>query len=84
MGGGHGGHNGLKDTIKALGTNDFYRLRLGIGHPGSKNEVVDFVLSPPGKTDLALIEQAIKEAMDVIEPLARGDFEQAMNQLHTD
>jgi len=84
MGGGHGGHNGLKDIIKALDTNDFYRLRLGIGHPGSKNEVVDFVLKPPGKTDLMLIEQAIKEAMDVIEPLVSGDIEQAMKQLHTD
>ena len=84
MGGGHGGHNGLKDTIKALNTSDFYRLRLGIGHPGSKNEVVDFVLTPPGKTDSMLIEQAIKEAMDVIEPLANGDFEQAMKQLHTE
>ena len=84
MGGGHGGHNGLKDTIKALDTNDFYRLRLGIGHPGLKNEVVGFVLSSPGKADLALIEQAIKEAMDVIEPLANGDFEQAMKKLHTD
>ena len=83
MGGGHGGHNGLKDTINALNTNEFYRLRLGIGHPGSKNEVVDFVLHPPGKTDLALIEQAIKEAMDVIEPLVIGDIEQAMKQLHT-
>jgi len=83
MGGGHGGHNGLKDTIKALDTNEFYRLRLGIGHPGSKNEVVDFVLHPPGKTDLALIEQAIKEAMDVIEHLVIGNIEQAMKQLHT-
>jgi len=83
MGGGHGGHNGLKDTINALNTNEFYRLRLGIGHPGSKNEVVDFVLHPPGKTDLALIEQAIKEAMDIIEPLVIGDIEQAMKQLHT-
>ena len=45
---------------------------------------MDFVLNPPGKTDLALIEQAIKEAMDVMEPLANGDFEQAMKQLHTD
>ena len=84
MGGGHGGHNGLKDTIKALNTSDFYRLRLGIGHPGSKNEVVDFVLTPPEKTDSMLIEQAIKEAMDVIEPLVIGDVEQAMKQLHTD
>ena len=84
MGGGHGGHNGLKDTIKALNTSDFYRLRLGIGHPGSKNEVVDFVLTPPGKTDSMLIEQAIKEAMDIIEPLVIGDVEQAMKQLHTD
>ena len=84
MGGGHGGHNGLKDTIKALNTSDFYRLRLGIGHPGSKNEVVDFVLTPPGKTDSMLIEQAIKEAMDVIEPLVIVDVEQAMKKLHTD
>ena len=84
MGGGHGGHNGLKDTIKALDTNDFYRLRLGIGHPGSKNEVVDFVLNPPGKSDLVLIEQAIKEAIGVIEPLVSGDIEQAMKQLHSD
>ena len=84
MGGGHGGHNGLKDIIKALNTSDFYRLRLGIGHPGSKNEVVDFVLSPPEKTDLEYIEQAIKEAMDVIEPLVIGDVEQAMKKLHTD
>ena len=84
MGGGHGGHNGLKDTIKALDTNDFYRLRLGIGHPGSKNEVVDFVLNPPGKSDLMLIEQAIKEAIGVIEPLVSGDIEQAMKQLHSD
>ena len=84
MGGGHGGHNGLKDTIKALNTSDFYRLRLGIGHPGSKNEVVDFVLTPPGKTDSMLIEQAIKEAMDIIEPLVIGDVEQAMKKLHTD
>ena len=84
IGGGHGGHNGLKDTIKALNTSDFYRLRLGIGHPGSKNEVVDFVLTPPGKTDSMLIEQAIKEAMDVIEPLVIGDVEQAMKKLHTD
>jgi len=83
MGGGHGGHNGLKDTINALNTNEFYRLRLGIGHPGSKSEVVDFVLHPPGKTDLVLIEQAIKEAMDIIEPLVIGDIEQAMKQLHT-
>jgi PTH1 family peptidyl-tRNA hydrolase len=53
MGGGHGGHNGLKDIVKQLGTQDFWRLRLGIGHPGDKNAVVNYVLRDPNRDELA-------------------------------
>lgn len=83
MGGGHGGHNGLRDTIKALNTNNFYRLRIGIGHPGTKNDVVDFVLNTPGNSEMLLIEQGMADAMGVIESLANGDFEESMKRLHT-
>ena len=83
MGGGHGGHNGLRDTIKALNTNNFYRLRIGISHPGTKNDVVDFVLNTPGNSEMLLIEQGMADAMGVIESLANGDFEEAMKRLHT-
>ena len=58
-GGGHGGHNGLKDIAAALGTPDFWRLRLGIGHPGDRNEVVNFVLKPPSRDEMHGIEQAL-------------------------
>lgn len=83
MGGGHGGHNGLRDTIKALDSKEFYRLRIGVGHPGSKNEVVDFVLSPPSKNELDLIEDSMGDAMAIISLVVEGQFEQAMQQLHT-
>ena len=83
LGGGHGWHNGLRDTIKALGTNNFYRLRMGIGHPGTKNDVVGFVLSPPGSSELKLIEQGMTNASGIIEMLVNGDFEGAMNLLHS-
>ena len=84
MGGGHGGHNGLRDTIKALNTNNFYRLRIGISHPGTKNDVVDFVLNAPGNSEMLLIEKGMADAMGVIESLANGDFEEAMKRLHTE
>ena len=83
LGGGHGGHNGLRDTIKALDTNNFYRLRMGIGHPGTKNDVVDFVLSSPTSSELKLIEQGMIEASGIIEMLVDGDFEAAMKTLHS-
>jgi PTH1 family peptidyl-tRNA hydrolase len=83
LGGGHGGHNGLRDTIKALDTNNFYRLRMGIGHPGTKNDVVDFVLSSPPSSELKLIEQGMIEASGIIEMLVDGDFEAAMKALHS-
>ena len=83
LGGGHGGHNGLRDAIKSLDTQDFYRLRVGIGHPGAKDEVVNFVLSPPTKKELALIGGSIDEAIGVIELLVEGEIETAMKNLHT-
>ena len=84
VGGGHGGHNGLRDTIKALDTNNFYRLRIGIGHPGTKDDVVDFVLSSPGISELKHIESSMNNAIEVVDSLANGDFEDAMLRLHTE
>jgi peptidyl-tRNA hydrolase len=83
-GGGHGGHNGLKDTIAALGTKEFQRLRLGIGHPGDKSQVVDFVLKAPSKTEFQQIDDAIYQATRVLPDLLAGNVEKAMNQLHTE
>ena len=82
-GGGHGGHNGLKDITAALGTADFWRLRLGIGHPGDRNEVVNFVLKPPLKDEQTAIEHSIDNSLQVVTQLLNGDFEGAMLKLHT-
>lgn len=82
--GGHGGHNGLRDTIKALGNNrDFNRLRLGIGHPGSASQVVGYVLKRAPVDDQRLIDEAIARAVDVLPKAASGDWAAAMNELHT-
>jgi len=82
-GGGHGGHNGLKDIAAALGTQDFWRLRIGIGHPGDKNEVVNFVLKPPLKDEQTLINHSIDDSLQITPQLLNGDFEGAMLKLHT-
>jgi PTH1 family peptidyl-tRNA hydrolase len=85
-GGSSGGHNGLKDITAALGTQDYWRLRIGIGHPRSLNvqqEVVDFVLHRPRKEEQPLINDAIAKSLDVIPLLCDGKFEAAMMQLHT-
>ena len=82
QGGGHGGHNGLRDLISHLGGGEFYRLRLGIGHPGHRDQVVDFVLRKPSGDDRALIENAIAAALDVIAEIVDGQFGRAMNLLH--
>jgi PTH1 family peptidyl-tRNA hydrolase len=82
-GGGHGGHNGLRDTIKALDSKEFYRLRIGVGHPGNKNEVVNFVLNQPSTKELTLIEDSMGDAISVISQMVEGKFEEAMKQLHT-
>lgn len=82
-GGGHGGHNGLKDITAALGTAEFWRLRLGIGHPGDRNEVVNFVLKPPTKDEQTAIERCIDDSVNVAKLLLNGEFESAMLKLHT-
>jgi len=83
QGGGHGGHNGLKDIIAKLGTPDFWRLRLGIGHPGERTEVVNYVLKKPRAEEQAEIDQAIVSALAVLPQALAGDMAGAMKQLHT-
>jgi PTH1 family peptidyl-tRNA hydrolase len=83
FGGGHGGHNGLRDIHAALGTPNYWRLRLGIGHPGNKNEVVNYVLKPPTKDEQFAIDQSIDNSSKVLDLLLKGDTEQAMLKLHT-
>jgi PTH1 family peptidyl-tRNA hydrolase len=82
-GGGHGGHNGLRDLIAQLGSRDFHRLRIGIGHPGHRDQVVDYVLRKPGKDDRSLIEQAIDDALDVMPMVIDGHMDKAMHRLHS-
>lgn len=81
-GGGHGGHNGLRDIIAQLGGNGFHRLRVGIGHPGHKDLVTDFVLSKPSTTDRQQILTAIDKAIDIIPMVIRGDMANAMNKIN--
>jgi PTH1 family peptidyl-tRNA hydrolase len=83
MGGGHGGHNGLKDIEAALGTKDFWRLRIGIGHPGDRNEVVNFVLKAPTKDEETTIDEKLYESTKLIDLFLNGEFENAMLKLHT-
>lgn len=83
LGGGHGGHNGLRDIHSALGTPDYWRLRVGIGHPGDRNEVVNFVLKPPLKAEQEVIEESLYQSSKLFDLLLAGDFEQAMLKLHT-
>ncbi|HHJ34477.1 MAG TPA: aminoacyl-tRNA hydrolase [Gammaproteobacteria bacterium] len=82
-GGGHGGHNGLRDIISQLGTKDFYRLRIGVGHPGNKDQVVDYVLHKASRDEQTLIDQDIDDAASVMPELASGALEQAMQKLHS-
>ena len=84
LGGGNGGHNGLKDIQAHLSTPAFWRLRLGIGHPGDRNEVVNFVLKPPRKEEQELIDGAMVRAQNLLPHILAGDMENAMKQLHTD
>ena len=81
--GGHGGHNGLRDTINQLQTKQFNRLRIGIGHPGDRNQVSNFVLHPPAKKELQLIENSISDALAVMELIVTGDHAATMNKLHS-
>ena len=81
--GGHGGQNGLRDTIQVLGHGGFHRLRVGIGHPGHKDKVTPWVLGRPGKDDEAAILRAIDDAIAVLPLAVAGDFNEAMKRLHT-
>ena len=83
IGGGHGGHNGLRNIHQALGTANYTRLRIGIGHPGNKNKVHDYVLSKPNNTEKECIDIAINNAIAVLPQLLEGDIQNAMHLLHT-
>jgi len=87
FGGGIAGHNGLRDVAAQLGTPDFWRLRLGIGHPRDsaipQQDVGDYVLAPPSRDDRAAIEEAIGRSLEAWPAIATGDFERAMMSLHT-
>jgi len=87
FGGGIAGHNGLRDVAAQFGTPDFWRLRLGIGHPRdgaiSQQDVADYVLARPTPEDRAAIDEAIGRGLDAWPAIAAGDFERAMMQLHT-
>ena len=83
-GGGHGGHNGLRDCIAHLGGNDFFRVRIGIGHPGDAKQVIDYVLKRPSISDRKSIDNAIQDAMAVMPVVLEGNIEKAMHQLHTE
>lgn len=82
-GGGHGGHNGLRDIIAMTGNNDFYRLRLGIDHPGHKSKVVSWVLNRASPDDEISIQRAIDKSIDVLKDFLDGNVEKAMKELHT-
>ena len=87
FGGGHAGHNGLRDIQAHLGTAEFWRLRIGIGHPRdselTQQEVADYVLCPPRAEDQELIDGAIERALGAWPAIAAGDMERAMMALHT-
>jgi PTH1 family peptidyl-tRNA hydrolase len=80
--GGHGGHNGLRDLISAQG-DEFWRLRIGVGHPGTKNDVVDFVLTQAGRDEQRAIDETITAGADAIEEMLRAGAQIAMNKLHS-
>ena len=82
VGGGDGGHNGLADVTEKLGTPDYARLRLGIGHPGSAAQVVTYVLKRAPKAEQLLIDEAIERARTQLNDIVQGEFQRVMNALH--
>jgi PTH1 family peptidyl-tRNA hydrolase len=82
-GGGHGGHNGLRDIIPALGSPAFARLRIGVGHPGSSDQVIRYVLQAPGSGGRAAIDAGIDAAASWAPSLAAGQWDRAQQALHT-
>lgn len=82
VGGGHGGHNGLRDIVARLGSNDFARLRFGIGHPGHREGVTGHVLSRPAADERAALLDALDRALAEVPRFAQGDWQAAMRHLH--
>ncbi len=83
QGGGHGGHNGLRDLINHLGGREFFRLRIGIGHPGDAKQVIDYVLKKPSVADRAAIDAANRDTLAVMPLIFDGRIDKAMQALHT-
>ncbi|MEJ8848949.1 aminoacyl-tRNA hydrolase [Variovorax rhizosphaerae] len=83
FGGSHAGHNGLRDIHAQLGTGDYWRLRLGIGHPGVKSEVIHWVLKKPLKEQREAIEDAIARTLHAVPALVAGEMDKATMQIHT-
>ena len=83
QGGGIAGHNGLRDISHRLGTHDYWRLRLGIGHPGGRGEVSDYVLGKPSADDRRGIDEAIARSIEVLPLCLAGDMQGAMQKLHS-
>ncbi|MFM1781671.1 MAG: peptidyl-tRNA hydrolase, partial [Pseudomonadota bacterium] len=83
FGGSHGGHNGLKSIFASIGSQDFWRLKIGIGHPGEKHLVVDYVLKNPSSKERSLIDESIEVSSQLFNEIASGQFEKAMLNLHT-
>ncbi len=82
-GGGTGGHNGLTDVVEVLATKDFWRLRIGIGHPGHKDLVADYVLAKARRVEQDLIDPAFERSLELLPKLATGRMQDAMTWLHT-
>lgn len=82
LGGSHAGHNGLKDIHAQLGTPDYWRLRLGIGHPGVKAEVVNYVLRKPSAEHREAIDKSIDESLKALDLILAGEMERAMMKVH--
>ncbi len=83
LGGGHAGHNGLRDIAQALKTQNFPRLRLGIGHPGHKDRVLNYVLGQANASERQKIDIAIERTFTVLAQILKGSWDEAMQQLHT-
>jgi len=83
FGGGMGGHNGLKDITSHLGTQDYWRLRIGIGHPGDRNEVVNYVLKQPRREEQGEIDAAIDRALDLMPLIEKGEWNMATQRANT-
>ena len=84
QGGGHGGHNGLRDIIARCGGNNFQRLRIGIGHPGEKSKVTGHVLKKASDEDTRAMEDGISRAIGELDLIINGDSQKAMHKLHSD